>query len=192
MIPLQFQLKQAVKLLEETKISYAVLGGVAVSIYGQPRLTFDIDINLILNEADIENFLKKAKKFGFTPLPPNIKKFIQDTAVIPMKFQKNKVLGRCDFIIAQNLLEYLCIKRAQLKKIYSTKVKLVTPEDLLLHKITSSRPRDLDDAQAILYRQGEKLDINYIAYWLKKIAKVNRKPALLTTFKGLLKQSKTV
>lgn len=185
MNPLQYQLKQLAKLMKDTKVDYAVLGGVAVSIYGEPRLTFDIDVTLILNNKTIDGFLKKARKFGFSPLAPNIRKFIKATGVMPMKFFKNKVTGRCDFIIAQNILEHLCIKRAHLKKIYSTNIKLISPEDLLIHKITSQRPRDLEDAQGILERQKGKLDMKYITYWLKKIAEVNQKPELLKVFKSL-------
>jgi hypothetical protein len=103
-----------------------------------------------------------------------------------MKFSKNKVLGRCDFIIAQNALEYSGIKRARLKKIYSTKIKLISPEDLVIHKITSNRPRDIEDAEGILNRQRGKLDLHYIIFWLKKISEANKKPELLHLFKKLI------
>lgn len=186
MNPLEFQLKQLVKLMKDVRLNYAVLGGVAVSIYGEPRLTFDIDINVMLDNKKLDGFLNKAKRYGFLPLPSNIKKFIKITGVIPMKFSKNKVTGKCDFIIAQNILEYTGIKRARYKKIYSIKVKLISPEDLVLHKITSERPRDLEDVQGILIRQRDKLDIKYITYWLKKIAGANRKPELLRLLKSLL------
>lgn len=183
---LEFQLKQLVKLMSDEKADYAILGGIAVSIYGEPRLTLDIDVSLTLDINKIDNFFKKAKKYGFSPIPLNIKKFIKATGIIPMKFSKNKVVGKCDFIIAQNALEYIGIKRALLKKIYSIKVKLISPEDLIIHKITSSRPRDIEDLQGILIRQRGKLDIRYINFWLKKIAKANRKPELLNLFKSLL------
>ena len=100
-----------------------------------------------------------------------------------MRFLKNKVTGRCDFIIAQNALEYLCIKRARLRKIYAIKAKIVTPEDLIIHKITSQRPRDLEDAQGILMRQRGKLDLKYITYWLRKIDETFSKQELLKLFK---------
>ncbi len=114
--PLEFQLKQLVKLMKDIKTDYAILGGVAVSIYGEPRLTFDIDVNLLLNNDKIDDFLRRSKKFGFSVLPSNIKQFIKTTGVIPMKFSKNKITGKCDFIIAQNILEYLCIERTHFKK----------------------------------------------------------------------------
>ncbi len=184
---LEFQLKKLTGLLSSLKIDYVVLGGIGVSIYGEPRLTLDIDINIMLDEEKIDDFLKEAKKYGFYPITSSIKRFVHKTGVIPMRFSKGKVTGICDFIIAENPIEYLSIRRGRFKKINSTKVKLVTPEDLIIHKITSSRPRDLEDVQGILMRQKGKLDIKYIKYWLEKLAKANHKPELLRLFESLLK-----
>lgn len=182
---LELQLKQLLKLFKATRVKYAILGGIAVSIYGEPRSTFDIDINIMLDNNKIEGFLKKARKYGFTPLPANIKNFIKATGVIPMKFSKSNITGKSDFIIAQNILEHLCINRARFRKIYSIKARIVTAEDLIIHKITSQRPRDLEDAQGILIRQHGKLDIKYITQWLKKIDRVASQPKLLKLFQRL-------
>lgn len=184
MNPLEFQLKQLVKLMKDAKVDYAILGGVAVSIYGEPRLTFDIDVNILLNVSKIDSFVKRAKMYGFLPLIS--RKFIKATSVMPMEFSKNKIKGKIDFIIAQNALEYSGIKRAILKKINNFKIKLVTPEDLIIHKITSQRPRDIEDVQGILLRQNKKIDFHYINFWLKRICEVNKKPELLRIFKHLL------
>lgn len=183
---IELQLEYLSKLLKAVDVDYAIIGGIAVSVYGEPRLTFDIDVNIILNIGDIDFFLKSAKKYGFTPLSCDINNFVKTTAVIPMEFSKDNLFGRCDFIIAQNSLEFSAIKRARLKKIFSMKIKLITPEDLVLHKITSTRARDLEDLQGILIRQSGKLDMEYINSWLKKVAVANKQPKLLKIFKKLL------
>ena len=190
MNPISYQLKQISALLSTIKVDYAVIGGIAVSVYSEPRLTMDIDVSILLDAGRLGLFLASAKRYGFTPIPPNIKKFVKTTGVIPMAFSKDKVKGKCDFIIAQNALEYQTIKRARSKKLYSIGVKLVRAEDLLIHKAVSERPRDLEDARGIIIKQGAKLDMKYISYWLKKIAESNHKPQLYTTFKNLVKSAK--
>ena len=187
MNPIEFQLKQLAGLFSATKIDYAILGGVAVSIYGEPRLTLDIDVNLVLDMEDIDNFLNKAKRFGFLPLAKNIKKFIKATGVIPMRFSKKAIVGRCDFIISQNALEYAGIRRARSKKINSTRIRLISPEDLIIHKITSERPRDIEDVRGILLRQKGRLDLDYITSWLKRISKTTKEKELLNSFKALVR-----
>ena len=187
---LEYQLRQAVKCMEAAGVDYALLGGIAVSIYSEPRMTRDIDINIALNMEDTAEFLKKARKYGFRPIPPNINKFVKETAVIPMKFSKRGTIGRFDFIIAQNPIEFAGIQRARFKKIYGVKLKIVTAEDLLLHKLLSDRPIDREDALGILLRQGKKLDMRYINTWLKKIAKSSSALHLLKEFKELVKNTK--
>lgn len=49
----EIQLKALIKCLSEQKIKYIILGGLAVSIYGEPRLTSDIDLTLSrINSGD--------------------------------------------------------------------------------------------------------------------------------------------
>jgi len=106
-----------------------------------------------------------------------------------MHLRKRGTIGRLDIIIAENILEYTAIKRGRLRKINSIKARIISPEDLIIHKITSSRPRDLEDLRGILIRQKGKLDIRYIQEWLKKIDKVSKETALYKLFKRLLKES---
>lgn len=187
MNPLVLQLRALVKFLAAQKIPYVILGGVAVSIYGEPRLTADIDVNIILDKRRIMVFLDRAKKYGFYPALSDIEKFAGETGVMPMIFRRNKITGKFDIILAENTIEYIAIQRGRTKSIGTLRARFVSPEDLIIHKITSSRPRDLEDLKGILIRQSGKLDIEYIRYWLKKIDKVNRQSRLLKLFEKLRK-----
>ena len=174
------------KLMAVTRTKYAIIGGVAVSLYGVPRLTLDVDINVILAKKKVGEFLKEAHKAGFMPLVGNELKFANDTGVIPMKFTKGEPFGRCDFIIAQNMLENLAVKRARTKTIGSYKVKVITPEDLILHKLVSDRPRDVEDARGVMLRR-KKIDTRYVRLWLRKISRITKKKDLLKIFNSLLR-----
>lgn len=188
MNPLELQLRNLTKLLKEQKLKYAILGGIAVSLYGEPRFTADIDVNVLLDREKIKEFLKKAEKYNFYPPFPHIEKIADRTGVIPLSFRKGKIEGKCDVIIAENIIEYYSIKRAKTKRIGSVKTRVVSAEDLIIHKITSSRTRDIEDLKSILIRQKGKLDIKYIRDWLRKVDKVSKKPHLYKLFSKLLKQ----
>jgi hypothetical protein len=175
------------RLLSEADVEYAILGGLAVSIYGEPRFTADIDVGIILEKDRIDNFLRLAKEHNFYPIPGDIKRFIGKTGVIPMKFRKGKVLGRCDFIIAENIIERSALKRAKSKNIGPIKARFVTPEDLIIHKITAGRPQDIEDVRSILARRNRKLDIKYIQYWLGLIDKSGKQTGFLKAFRHFLK-----
>ena len=188
MSSLEVQLRGLIKCLSEQKIKYIILGGIAVSIYGEPRLTADIDVNIIFDKKKISEFLKGAKKHGFYPAFPETENIARETGVIPMNFIKGKITGNFGIIISENPLEYSAIERGRFKKIGPVKARLITPEDLIIHKIASSRPRDAEDISGILIRQKGKLDIKYIQYWLKKIDKANKKSRTYKAFHRLLKE----
>lgn len=188
MSSLEVQLRGLIKCLSEQKIKYIILGGIAVSIYGEPRLTADIDVNIIFDKRKISEFFKGAKKHGFYPAFPDTENIAKETGVIPVNFIKGKTIGKFDIIIAENMLEYTAIERGRIKKIGPIRVRLISPEDLIIHKIASSRPRDIEDVNGILIRQKGRLDINYIQRWLKKIDKANKKSRTYKKFNRLLKK----
>jgi hypothetical protein len=187
---LEKQLKALKKLFRVTKIPYAVLGGMAVILYGEPRFTMDIDVNISLPSHKMTLFLSEAKKYGFLPSCAKPESFAKTTGVIPMRFMSVHPPGRCDIVIARNPIEFSALKRSVSKKIGMIKAKFITAEDLVIHKIASDRPRDLEDLRGILMRQKGKLDLPYIFLWLKKIDKVNAGPSLVVLLKSLLHPKK--
>jgi hypothetical protein len=45
------------KRLNEKKIKYIVVGGIAVNLYGIPRMTYDLDLLLDLEDENLRRFL---------------------------------------------------------------------------------------------------------------------------------------
>ena len=59
-------LRRCIRTLNESKIEYVIVGGVLVSIYGEPRATRDVDVIIDLepeNEESIRNFLTAMRKY---------------------------------------------------------------------------------------------------------------------------------
>lgn len=124
---LDLELKSLTRCLSAQKIKYAVIGGIAVFVYGAPRFTADIDVNIILEKRKIEDFLKRAGKYGFLPCSPEAKRIAKEAGIIPLFFKKNGLIGRTDVILAENPLEYSGINRAKGRKVSGVKIKLITP-----------------------------------------------------------------
>jgi hypothetical protein len=49
------------------KIKYIVVGGLAVNLLGIPRLTYDIDLLLDMEDKNLQKFLTLMKEWGFKP-----------------------------------------------------------------------------------------------------------------------------
>ena len=185
---LKAQLKTLVKFMSTERVDYAVIGGVAVLAYGEPRFTADVDVNILLKKEEIRQFMRRARHYGIYPLSPKSEKIAKETGVIPLRFKKKDFIGRFDVVLAENILEYNAIKRSKIHKIDNVKIKLITPEDLVIHKMASPRPRDYEDLRGILARQRHRLDLKYIIFWLKKIDQTSPEAQLEKSFLQLFKE----
>ena len=56
--------KKLISFLNKEKIDYIIIGGGAAGILGEPRLTGDIDVDIILEINKLDEFLNHAKKAG--------------------------------------------------------------------------------------------------------------------------------
>ena len=64
------------KRLNEKKIKYIVVGGIAVNLYGIPRMTYDTDLIVDMQDKNLKALLTLLKDWGFKPkLPVNMMEF---------------------------------------------------------------------------------------------------------------------
>ena len=162
------QLKIVVSFLEEFGVEYVLIGGLAVAIHGEPRFTADIDICIKLARNRISSFIKAAAAHGLHPAEPSVEDFAKKTGVLPFIAEWGP-LCMIDFIIAQNPIELSAIRRSQAVESRGLSVRCITAEDLLIHKLASSRAKDHEDAAAIIERQAGAMDYAYIEKWLARI-----------------------
>ena len=59
-----------IKLLDQAKADYVLVGGLAVALHGYARNTMDVDIVLAMNADNIQRFIGAAKAAGLQPVAP--------------------------------------------------------------------------------------------------------------------------
>ena len=107
-----------------------VFGGIANSVYGNPRQTFDIDIKFSLESKDqIEPFLQKLKEIA-TIIPNNPLEFLNQTSVIPVEVDDVRV----DLVIGELPFEKEAIGRSRYLDFLGARIKVCLPEDLIIQK----------------------------------------------------------
>ena len=170
--------------LKKHNIPYMIIGGQAVLLYGEPRLTRDIDITLGVNTEYVDELLKVIRELSLKPIPENIKLFIQQTMVLPALEEITGI--RVDFIFSFTTYEIEAIKRARKITIMGQEVCFASPEDVIIHKIFAGRPRDIEDVRSIILKNSD-MDIQYLRRWLKEFDKSSDKKDFLKTFEEVLK-----
>ena len=170
--------------LKKHNLPYMVVGGQAVLLYGEPRLTRDIDITLGVNVDRLGEVLAVVQELSLKPLPKEIESFIRETMVLPALDEHTGI--RVDFIFSYTPYEAGAIKRSKKVKIIGQEVNIASPEDLIIHKIFAGRPRDIEDVRTVLLKNPD-VDSQYIRRWLKEFDEVSKEKGFLKTFEGIVK-----
>ncbi|MCK4248533.1 MAG: nucleotidyltransferase [Candidatus Omnitrophica bacterium] len=182
---LEQEYKKIITFLNNQKIDYLVIGGIAVSVIGNPRETKDIDFCLFIRKSEIKGFLDKAEGKGFIIDKKMMLEHAKSTGCF--YFTDNDV--RIDFLVASHKLEKTAFTRKILIKMHGVKAYYPSPEDLILLKIIPGRLRDLADAEDIAKRHAEKLDKKYLLTWAQKLSDEAEDFRIYREIKKLLKFS---
>jgi predicted nucleotidyltransferase len=171
--------------LEKSGIPYMVIGGQAVLVHGEPRLTRDIDITLGISVEQVGAVRDLAQNAGFRPLVDQ-EDFTLKTSVFPCQDAETGI--RVDFIFSFTPYEKQAMQRVTFVKIGQARVRFASSEDLIIHKMVSGRPRDVEDVKSDILKSKE-MDVKYIRKWLKEFA-AHLKLPLVAKFNALLRESK--
>jgi sugar-specific transcriptional regulator TrmB len=156
-----FQLKRA-------SIPYMVIGGQAVLVYGEPRLTRDIDITMGIGVDELDRVKKIITIIGLKSLVEKEKEFVERNMVLPTIEKKSGI--RVDFIFSFSPYERQAIERAKGVKLGRSLVRFASLEDVVIHKVIAGRARDFEDVTSILSK-NPKYDSVYIKKWLMQFDK---------------------
>lgn len=161
-------LKIVINRLEKGEITYMLTGGVAVSYWGFPRTTHDIDIVIEAKKEDKEKIVNLFKK-DFYISPEATEDAIKTRFTFNAIHHKSGL--KIDFwLIKKDSFGETEFKRKLKKKMFGQEIFIISPEDLILTKLlaykeTQSHSR-LEDAKSIL--KTSKVDLEYIKKWAEK------------------------
>jgi predicted nucleotidyltransferase len=171
--------------LDRHRIPYMIIGGQAVLVYGEPRLTRDIDITLGVDVDRLTDILSIAQEASLKSLPDKIETFVKETMVLPAIDEATGI--RVDFIFSYTPYEREAISRANKIKILNQEVCFASVEDVIIHKVFAGRARDIEDIKSILIKNRD-IDTEYIRRWLKEFDTSLGEDRFLNTFIELLKE----
>jgi hypothetical protein len=162
-----------------------IIGGVASSLLGQPRLTADIDATVMIDDKDVDQFLIQASAEGLSPRRTRSAEFMRQSAMLLLQHDASGVpidinQGRLPF-------EQLAAGKAKTKRHGGISIPMPTPEDLIVMKAVAHRPKDLEDIRGIVASQA-RLDISYIQKHVQSFGRALDMPELWKDIGPLFKK----
>jgi hypothetical protein len=138
------ELRSILAALDRARVDYALVGGLAVAVWGAPRATKDID--LLVQPADLPRAMACVGECGFT------------LAALPFEFKDGTTLQRVskvdkqgnlmtvDFMLVDRNLAPAWASRSSLP-LGNEQVVVISRDALIAMKALAARPQDLADIQ---------------------------------------------
>lgn len=171
--PLLAPLAATQRLLERFDNQGIIIGGVAASLLGKPRLTADVDAVLLLSVKDLPRLMEAAAQEGLAPRFTDAQVFARRHRVLLLRHQESGI--NVDISLGVLPLEVEAVERSKVYQIGPLAIRLPTPEDLIIFKAVAHRPKDLLDIQALIESHPD-LDGKRIERWVREFARLLEMP----------------
>ena len=113
--------------LRERDLPFMLIGGQAVFVHGQPRLTEAIDITLGIDPSQLGTVLDVCSALALDPIPEEVESFVAETFVLPALHGESGI--RVDFIFSTTPYEREAIARAEHHELAGVPIPFATAED---------------------------------------------------------------
>lgn len=159
--------------LDKYRIPYLLTGSFAVSYYGYPRATHDIDFIIEISPKNSQSVINLMNDLG--------KVFVIDKNQVKNAINKKEMLDifdtesgvKVDFWVVKTDFDKNKFDRSISIKINKQKVILISCEDLILTKLLWCKKirsdRHLGDCAGIWKIQKSKIDKKYLHFWTQKL-----------------------
>lgn len=160
------------KILENNNIEYMIVGSVASMIYGEPRLTHDMDLvlNVLPGDASKIESILSTEDFYCPPLEVLRSEIThrgqfnlihhESGLKIDLMIRKDTPHAKCEFL-----------RKTKTPFLGGSTVFVATPEDIIIKKLDYYRQggseKHINDIRGILSQT--QIDLNYLNLWLEKL-----------------------
>ncbi len=133
-----------IKLLNQYKVDYLIVGGYAMAFHGKPRYTGDLDIWIDISESNALKLLLVIQNFGFSSLGFKKEDFLKENLINQIGYPPLRI----DIITSIDGVKF---KDAYLSKqiidLEDFQANYIGLDQLIINKKTSARPIDLIDVK---------------------------------------------
>jgi hypothetical protein len=141
--------------LNEVKVQYAVVGGIAVLVYGYPRATQDIDLIVDQEGLNASAFCEYLRQHQFLADESDLQSAFREQSHATIFHQKLSL--RLDVKGVYSSLDRDTVSTAVPMRLGGVTFCINTPENLICHKLQYGSARDLEDALAVYTRMKPRL-----------------------------------
>jgi predicted nucleotidyltransferase len=170
--------------LNGANVPSVIIGGVAASVLGRPRLTHDVDVLVTLPEASWGEVLARAASHAIVPRIGDAIEFAKRSRVLLLRHSPSTI--DIDVTIAGLAFEHEVVARRESLDVAGVRIPFPRVEDLMVMKAIAHRAKDIEDLRGLLAAHPDA-DVAAVRNWIREFAVAAGMPDLLSEFDALLK-----
>lgn len=152
--------------LRRARVPYAIIGAWALSLWGKPRATADLDFLVLVKGEELERLSALMTGAGM-----RVDEVWQQWNPLlrgsQARFQLRGVT--VDLLLPRDRHDQAIFRRRRKKRVGGRYYWVVSLEDFILQKLKVGRPRDFEDAVSVIERFREGLDRGYLGRWAARL-----------------------
>lgn len=163
---------------DEVGLEVALLGGYAVTTWGIPRATFDVDLLIESDDVGLGEYFRALERRGFAvddAYKAGWRDRIRDMPLVKVQIFRGTRSVSGDFFLVTTPLQRSAFARARSIELHELgrHVRVVSPADLVLFKLLADRPKDRLDISNVFTVQGVP-DREYLTEWATRLGVAER------------------
>jgi predicted nucleotidyltransferase len=173
--------------LGEAEVPVAVIGGVAASLLGRPRVTKDVDMVALAEDDTWRGLLEVGTRHGFEARVADALDFARLSRVLLLRYEPTGI--ELDLSFAALPFERELIERAATRVVRGVTFRVATAEDIVVMKSLALRPRDVADIEAIL-EATPQLDLQRVRVTLRAFTEALETDDFAGEFERILQRTR--
>jgi hypothetical protein len=167
-------------------VRWYLFGAQAAIVHGAARLTADVDVTVEPGPGGSREIVVALEACGFALRVRDAYDFVEKTRVLPLLHGASGL--PVDIVLAGPGIEELFLDRVEHRSLEGVTVRVARAEDVVAMKILAGRPKDIEDATAILGAQGKRLDLALIRATLALLERALDQSDLLPRLEDLVER----
>jgi hypothetical protein len=169
-------LRRVVTFLDANGIDYMITGSYATSLMGAPRATHDLDVIVVLSQANVEAMLRDFPSPSFYLSERAIREALEQKRMFNL-LETNSG-DKVDFwMLTDEPFDTSRFSRKRTVELQGLRVKVPTPEDTILAKLQwtlacGGSEKHFTDALHVYELQRDRLDLSYLGEWAGRLGVV--------------------